>query len=415
MPQGPRDHESAFTALALGLVSIAAGPFTGIPAILIGRKALREIAAAPQQLTGAGAAWTGIISGWLGSFLLTSLALFGITASSQLAGIVVMLVGLVVGGLAVSRGFGRLPTALVALARHPITWAFAGAAALGGFGGAAVNISKAHRRAQSCVDGRSRINEALGRNDIDAARHALSDVAWDCVQSGQDLTTTRADIESKEAAIKKAQAEAEAAAKAKEAAERDKAAVEGFPAMQKQASELLRIGSTKAALGQWEDADDYRQRAASALASVRGTSVEQTKEFADLDAKLDALGKKLQPWVDRMAKQRAAAAALEGRKQAEQDRKNAEQASKDALKEAQLGKKPGQRGFDGCNYVCREAVKQQMNDPDSFECQSSTEPQVEGDYWTVRISYRGKNGFGAKVLDSSKCFIQSGEVVRITQ
>jgi hypothetical protein len=179
-------------------------------------------------------------------------------------------------------------------------------------------------------------------------------------------------------------------------------------------TELLRTGSIKAAEGKWEDADDLRHRAASTLIGVRDTSVAKTPEFADLDAKVDALGKKIQPQVDRIEQQREAVAALQRKRQEEQDRKNAAQAAKDALKEAQLGERPGKRWVDGCNYVCRRAVLEQMNDPDSFECESSTEPQIEGDAWTVRIFYRGKNAFGAKVLDSSKCFIQGGQVVKIT-
>jgi hypothetical protein len=50
---------------------------------------------------------------------------------------------------------------------------------------------------------------------------------------------------------------------------------------------------------------------------------------------------------------------------------------------------------------CRRAVISRLDDPDSFECASSTEPQIEGEYWTAVVYYRAKNGFGAKVLTNA--------------
>jgi len=48
--QAPRDHPSGTTALTLGLLSVfCLGPITGIPAVLLGGKVLREVAAAPHQ------------------------------------------------------------------------------------------------------------------------------------------------------------------------------------------------------------------------------------------------------------------------------------------------------------------------------------------------------------------------------
>jgi hypothetical protein len=48
-----------------------------------------------------------------------------------------------------------------------------------------------------------------------------------------------------------------------------------------------------------------------------------------------------------------------------------------------------------------EAVKQSMNDPDSFEHDSTTWSIIEdpkgGDKVRIRMNYRGKNAFGAVV------------------
>jgi Domain of unknown function (DUF4190) len=56
----------ARNALALGLLSLVLGVLTGIPAIWVGRKALKHIDAGDGALRGRWAAWTGIVLGCLG-------------------------------------------------------------------------------------------------------------------------------------------------------------------------------------------------------------------------------------------------------------------------------------------------------------------------------------------------------------
>jgi hypothetical protein len=60
-----RIDSRARTALTLGLLSILLGVLTGIPAIWVGRQALRHIDAADGALRGRWAAWTGIVLGCL--------------------------------------------------------------------------------------------------------------------------------------------------------------------------------------------------------------------------------------------------------------------------------------------------------------------------------------------------------------
>jgi uncharacterized membrane-anchored protein len=55
----------ARTALPLGLLSLLLSVLTGIPAIWVGRKALKHISAADAALRGRWAAWTGIVVGCL--------------------------------------------------------------------------------------------------------------------------------------------------------------------------------------------------------------------------------------------------------------------------------------------------------------------------------------------------------------
>jgi hypothetical protein len=53
----------ARTALTLGLISLLFGVLTGIPAIVVGHRALARIDAADGALKGRWAAWTGIVLG----------------------------------------------------------------------------------------------------------------------------------------------------------------------------------------------------------------------------------------------------------------------------------------------------------------------------------------------------------------
>jgi hypothetical protein len=56
----------AKNALTLGVLSLVLGFVTGIPAIWVGRQALRHIDAADGALRGRWAAWTGIALGGVG-------------------------------------------------------------------------------------------------------------------------------------------------------------------------------------------------------------------------------------------------------------------------------------------------------------------------------------------------------------
>lgn len=64
------NHPRAVLTLVLGILSIpCCGLFTGIPAIILGRNALREIDAAPGQYAGRGLVNAGYICGIIGTIL----------------------------------------------------------------------------------------------------------------------------------------------------------------------------------------------------------------------------------------------------------------------------------------------------------------------------------------------------------
>jgi hypothetical protein len=56
----------ARNALTLGVFSLIFGVLTGVPAILLGRKALVHIDDSDGELRGRGAAWAGIVLGLVG-------------------------------------------------------------------------------------------------------------------------------------------------------------------------------------------------------------------------------------------------------------------------------------------------------------------------------------------------------------
>ena len=68
-PAPPRPNSSkAVTALVLGILGLVmCGPFTAIPAIIVGRNATREIDESQGQLNGRGMAQAGFVLGIVGT------------------------------------------------------------------------------------------------------------------------------------------------------------------------------------------------------------------------------------------------------------------------------------------------------------------------------------------------------------
>jgi Domain of unknown function (DUF4190) len=62
----PRNHPRAVPALVCGILALVlCGIFTGIPAIIMGNRATREIDASGGQIQGRGMAKAGVILGWI--------------------------------------------------------------------------------------------------------------------------------------------------------------------------------------------------------------------------------------------------------------------------------------------------------------------------------------------------------------
>jgi len=153
-----------------------------------------------------------------------------------------------------------------------------------------------------------------------------------------------------------------------------------------------KVSSAKTFAGQkeWEAAETELNAAAALLKPFEGTVAEKSKEWATLAGQLTQQRKRIQPGLNRIKAQ------LEAEK----------------LLEAVRGPKPKNSAWDGSVLEVERYLKLVMNDPDSYEHVSSTIPVARGEYWIVRSTFRGKNAFGGKVINTKFFYIQQGQVVR---
>jgi hypothetical protein len=85
----PPNHSQAVTSLVLGILSLVlCGFFTGIPAMILGRRATREIRASGGRLGGDGMATAGFVTGLVGT-LITGVAVGLIVLVFILGGVLV--------------------------------------------------------------------------------------------------------------------------------------------------------------------------------------------------------------------------------------------------------------------------------------------------------------------------------------
>jgi hypothetical protein len=177
-------------------------------------------------------------------------------------------------------------------------------------------------------------------------------------------------------------AEGQKAAADKAAAEeRERRAVETFPGRSKEIGSMLASAATNAAQTKWQEADAELTRTQKALDEFAGTSVEKSKEWTGLAAKLADQRKRIEPQLDRIKEKRQAAAAKE---QAEAEAR---------------GPEPLQSGWDGEVTAVHNYLKEALKDPDSYQHDKCTKLRAEGAFWVVECSYRAKNSFGALTKD----------------
>ena len=174
---------------------------------------------------------------------------------------------------------------------------------------------------------------------------------------------------------------------------KEQVAQENFTAKVAEATQSLGAAKTWAGQKEWETAEKELDAAAAALKPFEGTSFEKAKEWTVLMGQLAQQRKRIQPGLDKIKAQRLA----------------------EELLAAARGPKPVNSPWDGSVPEVEVYLKRALHDPDSYEHVESTMPVARGEYWVVRSSFRGKNAFGGKVLNSKLFYIQNGRVVRVSE
>jgi tRNA_anti-like/Domain of unknown function (DUF4190) len=305
--QGPPPHPYATASLVLGLSSLGLGPLTGVAAILLGAKALREIKAGPQPFSGAGSATAGRIFGWIGCVFGALYA--GSTSGRSSIGlaVVVGLLGLAGTAAAVAGAINKNgPLASVPLASVAVTIALT----LGSISGVTSTRAEAAQKAEVCTKNTAEIATRLAKNAFAGARSALSSAKASCDPSaGGELALHSRQIDDQERAWKKSEDERVAAKRAADAQKKEEDAVATWPVKSTAIASGYRKAANDLAIGKFADADTDLQAAENMTAEFAGTSIADSKAWKDLGAQELALRKRVDAQLAVVAKAQAAKAA----------------------------------------------------------------------------------------------------------
>ncbi|NOJ83436.1 transporter [Myxococcus xanthus] len=144
---------------------------------------------------------------------------------------------------------------------------------------------------------------------------------------------------------------------------------------------------------EWEEAETELNAADATLKAFEGLEVAKSKEWNTLAGQAAQQRKRIQPRLEKLQLQREA----------------------QKLMVEMRGEKPVNSSWDGSVPEVEMYLKKVMNDPDSYEHVSSTVPVPHEAYWLVKSTFRGKNAFGGKVLNTRYFFIQQRQVVRMEE
>lgn len=140
------------------------------------------------------------------------------------------------------------------------------------------------------------------------------------------------------------------------------------------------------------------QSARGLLALLREASPE-AKRFFPSSVSLERYEEQLKK-TERLAEPKAARLRREIERQAEKERK--QRAMQEAY-EALCGPKPGVSAWDGEVAGIERALKKVAHDPDSIDVENCTDPiMTEKHCWVTSCDVRGKNMFGAKILQRKR-------------
>lgn len=158
-----------------------------------------------------------------------------------------------------------------------------------------------------------------------------------------------------------------------------------WPEQLKTARELVASADESIAEGKLIPADDVLSAVQDGLRPFAPT-MSGDKSFADMSSIVDAKRKALAAQVQPMRAQASADASARG------DMPSISDGAVEAVE----------------HYLLRHA-----NDPDSLRMAGCTLPDPSGAFWKTTCSYRGKNGYGAVVLNQGTFYVQHDTVVRM--
>ena len=247
-----------------------------------------------------------------------------------------------------------------------------------------------------CHTSQGQVAVYVAKKDFAAAHNAVSTAKMKCDPSDNaKLTEMDRNVSQQEQAAAKAAADQASADAKAAAAERERKAVASFPARSSAVNAKLASATTQANQGKWVDSDETLDEASSILGEFKDTSVEKTQACSALSKRIEDQRARIKPQLDRIHAKEAA------------DQQKA------AAVAAVRGEKPVNSAWDGSVRPCESAIKESLNDADSYQHVSTTQPMIEGPYWTVVTNFRAKNAFGALILAQHKCYIQQGQAVKI--
>ncbi len=147
------------------------------------------------------------------------------------------------------------------------------------------------------------------------------------------------------------------------------------------------IRRAKAAEPNLDAAKAHVDSARRQLDDFKGTSIERSKRYEDLDAEITRLSAGLKAAAEerRVAQQQAERAADEERQASEKRAADAALSVRGTAPETSL--------WDGSVAAVEEYLKQGMSNPDSLEHIQTSAVVGEGDYWVVTSSFRTRDSF----------------------
>ena len=312
-PLFPRRHASVNTALWLGTAAmLGCGPIAGVPAILLGRLVLREIADSPRLFHGQNSGTSAIALGSVGTCLYSAIGLAYIAQSdSSLERAFAIFGALLLVVLAMSM-------VAQSLRRWPVVVAGAAASAtlLAGALIAAtqrglVEARELKEAQQECLREVQRAQTALVETDFSKARIHQRAAEPPCKRASDASAATLQTQISREESVELEKRRLEEKA-------HEEAAAERFTREAPELREQVAKANALANQAKWQEAWDVLARAQDRLARYADTKVESTDSWRALSAEVFAARPRIAKPLEAIeTAQRKAEAARQDREQAQ--------------------------------------------------------------------------------------------------